>query len=77
MALELLHELLVQRPEVDQLLLERRSVGLLLLPVLPDGGAVPRGALLGGGVAVAGRRALKSSVSRTVSSGKSTSCWVT
>ena len=76
-ALELLHELLVERPEVDHLLLQRRGVGLLLLTVLPDGGAVPRGALLGGGVAVAGRRALKSSVSRTVSSGKSTSCWVT
>jgi len=53
-ALELLHELLVERPEVDHLLLERRGVGLLLLPVLPDGGAVPRGALLGGGVAVTG-----------------------
>jgi len=54
MALELLHELLVERPEVDHLLLQRRGVGLLLLTVLPDDGAVPRGALLGGDVVVAG-----------------------
>lgn len=49
MILNLLHELLVEGLEMDDLFLEQRRVGLLLLPVLPDGGPVPRGAALLGG----------------------------
>jgi hypothetical protein len=43
-AMELLHELLVERPEMYHILLQRHSVGLLLL-ILPNSGAIPRGAL--------------------------------
>lgn len=43
-AMELLHELLVNRPEMYHILLQRHSVGLLLL-ILRNSGVVPRGKL--------------------------------
>jgi hypothetical protein len=48
MVLKLLHELLVERPEMNHFLLQRGRMSFLLLPVLPDGGSVAAGALLGG-----------------------------
>jgi hypothetical protein len=43
-AMELLHELLVERPEMYHILLQGQNVGLLL--ILPNYGVVPQGTLL-------------------------------